>query len=141
MARREPTARSLDLDLAQPMRVDVVDEAAHDLAVRQERRAAHAQDRLAHVGVEVAEGLDRERRRDARRLLQLGAKAVVGERQHAAVGVVDQHHLARAQPPLRDGERADHVVGDHAAGVAQDVRLAVAAARAPRTRPGASPCT
>ena len=56
---------------------------------------------------------------------QLGAEAVVADLLHAAVGVVDQHHLARPQLPLRDGERADHVVGDDAAGVAQHVRLAV----------------
>ena len=39
--------------------------------------------------------------------------------------MVDQRHLFGAEPPLRDRERADHVVGDHPAGVAQDVRLAV----------------
>ena len=114
------------LDLAQAVGVDVVDEAAHRVAVGEEGGAADAQDRLAHVGVDVGEGLDRERRRDPGRLLQLGAEAVVGDLLHAAVGVVDQHHLARAQPPLRDRQRADHVVGDDAAGVAQHVRLAVA---------------
>ena len=41
---------------------------------------------------------------------------------------MDQHHLAGAEQPLRDRQRADHVVGDHAAGVAQHVRLAVAEA-------------
>ena len=45
---------------------------------------------------------------------------------HAAVRVVDEHDLARAEAALGDRERADHVVGDHPAGVAQDVRLAVA---------------
>ena len=83
---------------------------------------------MAHIRIDVAEGLDRPGRRDARRLLQLGAEAVVAERLHAAVGVVDQHHLTRAEAPLRDRERADHVVGDDAAGVAQDVGLAVAQA-------------
>ena len=61
--------------------------------------------------------------------MELGAEAVVGERLHAAVGVMDEHHLARAEPPLGYGQRADHVVGDHAAGVAQDVRLAIAQAQ------------
>ena len=42
------------------MGVDVVDEAAHAVAVGEEGGAADAQDRLAHVGVDVAEGLDRE---------------------------------------------------------------------------------
>jgi hypothetical protein len=40
--------------------------------------------------------------------------------------VVDQHHLPGSQLALGEGQRADHVVGDDAAGVAQDVRLALA---------------
>jgi hypothetical protein len=42
--------------------------------------------------------------------------------------VVDQHHLAGPQLALGDRQRADHVVGDDAAGVAQDVGLALAEA-------------
>ncbi len=118
-----------DPHLAQSVRVNVVHEPAHRLAVGHERAAAHAQDRLAHVRVEVGERLDRPRRRDARRLLQLGAKPVVAECLHAAVGVMDQHHLARAQAALRDSQRADHIVGDHPTRIAQHVRLAVAQAQ------------
>jgi hypothetical protein len=43
--------------------------------------------------------------------------------------VVDEHDLACAQPSLRYRQRADHVIGDHAACVAQDVRLAVSEAQ------------
>ena len=42
--------------------------------------------------------------------------------------MVDQHHLTGTQPALGNRQRADHVVGDDAAGVAQHVRLAVAEA-------------
>jgi hypothetical protein len=45
--------------------------------------------------------------------------------QHPAVGVVDEDDLAGAQQALGDRERADLVVGDDAAGVADDVRLAL----------------
>ena len=108
------------------MGVDVVDEAAHRVAVGEEVGAAHPQDRLAHVGLDVGEGLDREGGGDPGRFLQLGAEAVLGDLLQPAVVVVDQHHLARPQLALGEGQRADHVVGDHAARVAQHVRLAVA---------------
>ena len=54
------------------------------------------------------------------RLLEL----VVGEGQHPAVGVVDQDDLLGAEQALGDGQRADLVVGDDAARVADDVRVA-----------------
>jgi hypothetical protein len=38
---------------------------------------------------------------------------------------VDEDDLGRPEQPLADRERADLVVGDHAAGVADDVRLAL----------------
>ena len=47
--------------------------------------SASVKDSIANAGA-VAGGL-----------LQLGAEAVVGQLLHAAVGVVDQHHLARAR--------------------------------------------
>jgi hypothetical protein len=39
----------------------------------------------------------------------------------AAVGVVDEDDLARAQQALADEQRADDVIGHHSAGVADDV--------------------
>ena len=65
------------------------------------------------------------RRVGARVGLDLGFELVVGEGQHPAVGVVDQHDLAGAEQALGDGERADLVVGDDSAGVADDVRVAL----------------
>ncbi|NYJ05606.1 hypothetical protein GGQ55_001884 [Geodermatophilus daqingensis] len=58
-------------------------------------------------------------------LLDRVAEVLVGEGQHPAVGVVDEDDLGRPEQPLADRERADLVVGDHAAGVADDVRLAL----------------
>jgi hypothetical protein len=42
--------------------------------------------------------------------------------------VVNQGDLARPQQPLRDRERANHVIGHHAARVADHVRIALAQA-------------
>ena len=58
------------------------------------------------------------------RVLELGPEPVVGHELHPAVGVVDQDDLVGAESPLRDRERADHVIGDHSAGVSKHVRLA-----------------
>ena len=52
------------------------------------------------------------------------AEVVVGEGEHAAVGVVDEDDLLGAEQALRDRQRADLVVGDDAAGVADHVRVA-----------------
>src|SRR4051794_10771778 len=111
-------------DLAQAAGLDLVDEPAHGVLVRDERARLDPADRAAHVVVEVREGLRRPRRLDSGVLLEVRAEAVVGEREHAAVGVVDQHDLRRPQQALGDGQRADLVVGHHAAGVADDVRVA-----------------
>ena len=97
----------------------------HSVTVEEERRVPDAGDRLPHVLVDVGERLDCKRRGHPGRLLQFGAEAVVGDQLQATIGVVDEQDLLRVEAPLRNRERADHVVGDDAAGVAQDVRLAV----------------
>ena len=50
---------------------------------------------------------------------------VVGEGEHPAVGVVDEDDLLGPEQPLGDRERADLVVGDDTAGVADHVRVAL----------------
>jgi hypothetical protein len=52
-------------------------------------------------------------------------EVVVGEGEHPAVGVMDQDDLAGAEQPLADGQGPDRVIGDHAARVADHVRLAL----------------
>jgi hypothetical protein len=105
--------------------VDVVDEPADLILARDERTCLDPRDRLPHVLVEIAERLGRPLGLDAGVVLHLAAKVVVREREHSAVGVVDQHDLFRSEQSLRDRERADLVVGDHAAGVADDMRVAL----------------
>jgi len=57
--------------------------------------------------------------------VDLGLQFVVGEGEHPAVGVVDEDDLARADQALGDGEGGDLVVGYHAPGVPDDVRVAL----------------
>ena len=49
---------------------------------------------------------------------------VLGDDSQAAAGVVDEDDAAGAQRALADGQRADDVVGDHAARVADGVAVA-----------------
>ncbi len=58
-------------------------------------------------------------------VLDVALEVVVGEGEHSAVAVVDQDDLLRPQQALADGQRADDVVGDHPAGVADDVGFAL----------------
>src|SRR3954452_20788968 len=88
--------------LAQAPGLDLVDEAAHAVLVREERARLHARDRLAYVGVEVGERLRRPRRADPCVLLDLGFEVVVVEAEHPAPGVVDEDDLLGPQQPLRD---------------------------------------
>ena len=55
----------------------------------------------------------------------------------AAAGVVDEHDAAGAERALADGQGADDVVGDHAAGVADGVAVAeLQAERVVQVEPG-----
>src|SRR5215212_2554134 len=112
-------------DLAQPARLDLVDKAAHALLVRHERARLDPCHRLAHVLLQVREGLHREVGLHPHLLVDLGLQLVVGEGEHPAVGVVDQDYLPRAQQALGDRERADLVGRDHASGVADDVGVSL----------------
>src|ERR1700750_3285483 len=116
---------SLFLDLPEAAGLDLVDEAADGVLVRDERAGLDPGDGLAHVGVQVAEGLERERGPDAGVGLDLGLDVVVVEGEHAAVGGVEEDYLVRPEQPLGDGEGPDDVVGHHPAGVADHVRVAL----------------
>ena len=58
---------------------------------------------------------------DAGFLLDLCLHGVVGERQHFAVGKVDQDHLFSIDEPLRDRERPDSILRYGTPGVADDI--------------------
>jgi hypothetical protein len=91
--------------------------------MREKRARLDARDRLADVGVKVGEGAEGELGTRPCFGLDLAREIVVGERLHAASAVMDEHDLGGLEQPLGDDQRADHVVGDHATGVADDVRV------------------
>src|SRR5579875_72442 len=122
--RGEGTGSAGSADLLQEPGAHVVDEAAHVLAW-DEGAGLDAGDRLPDVPSEVVEGLEREGRPDAGLLLHLSSNVVVLEGEHPAVGVMDEHDLLGAEQPLGDEERADRVLGDHPAGVADDVSVSL----------------
>ena len=62
---------------------------------------------------------------DADLVLDAAFELVVGERQHAAVGVVDEDDLLGPEQALRDRQRPDLVVGDDTTGVADHVGVAL----------------
>src|ERR671914_775258 len=87
-------------DLAQPARFHLVDEAADRVLPRDERAGLDAGDRLAHVLVDVGERLGRPLRLDAGLVLDLTLEFVVGEGEHAAVGVMNEDDLLGPEQPL-----------------------------------------
>src|SRR3954454_19969457 len=117
-SRRTPSLRRSG-DLAEQPRPDVVDGAAY--VVREQVRGLPDQPhRLADVVVHVGERPRRPRWPAARGLLdEVGEAHVVGRHQ-SALGVVHQHDLAGVEHVLGDRERADRVLGDDPAGVADD---------------------
>src|SRR5215211_5173881 len=89
-------------DLAQPSGLDLVDEPTHAVLVRDERAMLDTRNRLAHVLLQVGEGLHGEMRLDARFLLDLLPELLISEGEHPTVGVVDEDDLARTKQALRD---------------------------------------
>src|SRR5215210_7253849 len=118
-------------DFLQAAGVDVVDEPADGVLAGDEGARLDARLGLADVLLEVGERLRGPLRLDAGVLLDLAAEVVVLEGEHAAVGVVDEDDLLGAEQPLRDRQRADLVVGDDPAGVADHVRVALAEPQQP----------
>src|SRR4051812_33832540 len=98
--RSDRRAPSQSEHLGQPAGGDVEDEAADAARVRHERAVGDPSDLLPDVVLEVAEALAGPRRPDAGVLLDRAEQVVVGEGQHAAVGVVDEHDLLRAEQAL-----------------------------------------
>ena len=79
---------------------------------------------LAHVLLQVTEGLEGEGWTETGLRLDGIFHIVIAKAQHPAVGVVDEHDLAGAQQALGYHQRAYHVVADHTAGVADHMGVA-----------------
>jgi len=93
--------------------------------MRDKRAGLDPRDRLADIDVGVTERLGGPAGLDARFRLDAGLEVVIGEGEHAAVGVVNQDDLARAEQALADRQGPDLVIGDHAARVADHVCVAL----------------
>src|SRR5262245_47122624 len=105
--------------------LDVVDPARHLDAVGQQGRRLDRGDVVADTLLEVGEGKEVDAGRvDTALGRQLVAQVVIGEREHAAVGVVHHGELVRAEQLGGDDEGTDGVVRCAAAGVADHVRVA-----------------
>jgi hypothetical protein len=89
----------------------------------EKRRVAQTPERLADVRVEIGKRLDCKSWSDPGRLLKLATKPVIGDGEHSAVGVLNEDDVLGPEAALRDGKRANHVITDDSAGVADDVGL------------------
>ena len=60
--------------------------------------------RLADIVVEVREGLEGKRRANTGVRGDLRFHVIVAEREHAAIGVMNEDDLGGSEQPLRDGQ-------------------------------------
>jgi hypothetical protein len=113
------------VDFAEFAGLDVVDEAAHrDLG--NERMVLDAGDLAADVAFEIDEGMEVIGRDGGETglLFQSIEELVVGESDHAAIGVIDDDELLGAEQVMGDDQGAEGVFGGNASGVADDVGVA-----------------
>src|SRR3954449_1487147 len=90
-------ADQLGRDLVEPASRDVEHEAAQRLVFGDERARLDPPDGLTHILGNIDEGFGGPFRLDADLVLDLLLEPVVGEGQHAAVGVVNENDLSGAE--------------------------------------------
>jgi hypothetical protein len=104
---------------------NVVDEAAHG-DVAYVGMIFDAGDLAADILLDVFEGVEVRRRDggDPGLVLEFVEELLVGEGDHAAIGVIDDDEFLRAQQVMGNDQRAQGVFGGDAPGIANDVRVA-----------------
>ena len=102
----------------------VVDEAANLVFVGDERVGLDAGYGLANILLQVSEGFQGKGRAQAGIGFDSVFDIIVPKGQHPAVRVVDQRNFPGAQQALGNDQRADCIVADHAARVANHVCVA-----------------
>ena len=110
-------------DFAEAAGGDVVDEAADGDGLRNPGMSAKFLELVADIFVDVLKG-EEEGGGDgggAGAVLNASAEVLLAGVHEAAVGVVDDHKLFGAEEVMRDEEGAERIVGDDAAGIANDV--------------------
>jgi hypothetical protein len=112
-------------DFGELARFYVVDEAAYG-DVADEGMIFDAGDLAADILLDVFEGMEGGGRDggDAGLVLEFVEELIVGEGDHAAIGVVDDDEFLGAQQVMRNDQGAQRVFGGDAAGVANNVSVA-----------------
>src|SRR5256885_17143899 len=98
---------ALPRDLALAPSLHFIDETTNLIGLRHEGARLDPSDRLANVGIDISERLERERRTDPRFVRNRSLYLLIREREHPAVAVMDEDDLFGAQAPLRDHQGAD----------------------------------
>src|SRR5581483_5552439 len=111
---------------AQRPRGHVVHEPPHRDLARHPGVRTQLLELLPHVVLHVAKGVEVQRGDRGGLPLppQPGHQLLVAEREHAAVGVIDDHPLLGAEQVVRDEERADDILRHDTAGIADHVGVA-----------------
>lgn len=122
---RETASSSPALNLPQQAAGDVVDEAADGHALRHPGMAAKLLQLVADIFLDILEGVEegRSHRGGARAILNSGAQILFAGVHQSAISVIDYHEFLGAQQIVRDEQRAQGVVRNDAAGIANDVRV------------------
>ena len=113
-------------DFAEAAGGDIVDEATDGNGLRDPRMGAEFLELVADIFVDVLEG-EEEGGGDgggACAILNASAEVLLAGEHEATVGVVDDHELFGAKEVMGDEEGAEGIVGDDAAGIANDVGVA-----------------
>jgi len=86
----------------------------------------HFLDLLANIVFHVAERMEVHRCHGSRscQLVEFRTHVLILERQHPAVGVIDDHELLRAEPVMRQNEGAQGILRDDATGITDNVSIA-----------------
>src|SRR5258706_9218723 len=102
---------------------DVVDEAAHGDGLGNPWMGAELLQLVADIFIDVLEGVEEggSNGGSSGAILDLVAQIVLGGVHQSAIGVIDDHEFFSAEEMMRNDERAQRVVGDDAAGIADDV--------------------
>ena len=130
------------LDFAEAPVGHVVDEAAHGDFFGDPGMGAQLLELVTDVFFDVLEGVE-EGRSDgggSGAVLDLRAQILFGRVHQAAIGVVDDHDFLGAQQVMRDHQGAQGIVGDDAAGIADDVRITRFQAEGANRKPRVHAC-
>jgi len=111
------------LDFTKPSAGDIVDEAADGNGIRDPWMGAELLQLVADIFIDVLEGVEEggSNGGSSGAILDLVAQIVLGGVHQSAIGVIDDHEFFSAEEMMRNDERAQRVVGDDAAGIADDV--------------------